>query len=275
MKSNKTADRQRPVIMGIDTIQKVWVFLVWMAVFVPGLSLSAQEVNITGKSNTEVKATGNTINITGGQPGGNNLFHTFGQFNVKNGQTANFDTTTTPNIVNVLGRINGGTPSVIDGKIQVSGSSANLFLMNPAGMVFGAGASLNVPGSFTATTANAIEFGKGNWFHAFDQVTPNTYSALIGNPTGLGFASGVQPGSIFNAANLTTTPGKSITLVGGTVISTGTIKTEGGNITIATVPEGTFVRLSNDGNPLSLDLPMAAADRDLINLLHLYHYPSC
>ncbi|WP_310423433.1 filamentous hemagglutinin N-terminal domain-containing protein, partial [Chamaesiphon sp. VAR_48_metabat_135_sub] len=256
MKSNKKVDHQRPVVIQLDTIQKVWLLLVWMALFVPGLSLSAR-AQITGSNGTSVSTSGNTIDIKDGQPGGNNLFHTFGQFNVNTGQTANF--VTTPNIVNVLSRINGGSPSVIDGKIQVSGSNANLFLMNPAGMVFGAGASLNVPGSFTATTANAIEFGNGNWFNAFDGVTPNNYSALIGNPTGLGFASGVQPGSIFNAANLTTTPGKSITLVGGTVISTGTIKTEGGNITIATVPEGTFVRLSNEGNPLSLDLPMAAA----------------
>jgi filamentous hemagglutinin family protein len=258
MKSNKTADRQHPVVIWFDTIQTFWIFLVWMAVFVPGLSLSAQEVNITGKGNTEVKTTGNTINITGGQTGGNNsnLFHTFGQFNVNNGQTANF--VSTPNIVNILGRINGGNPSVIDGKIQVSGSNANLFLMNPAGMVFGAGASLNVPGSFTATTANAIGFGDGNWFNAFGN---NSYTNLTGNPTSLGFTSGAQPGSIFNAANLTTTPGQSITLVGGTVISTGTIKTAGGNITIATVPGGKLVRLSNDGNPLSLDLPMAAADQ--------------
>jgi filamentous hemagglutinin family protein len=257
MKSNKTADRQCSVVIWLDTIQKVWLLLVWITLFVPGLSLSAR-AQITGTNGTTPTTApdGTTINITGGQPGGNNLFHTFGQFNVNTGQTANF--VSTPNIVNILGRVNGGTPSVIDGKIQVSGSSANLFLMNPAGMVFGAGASLNVPGSFTATTANAIGFGDGNWFNAFGN---NNYTALTGNPTSLGFTSGAQPGSIFNAANLTTTPGKSITLVGGTVISTGTIKTEGGNITIATVPGGKLVRLSNDGNPLSLDLPMAAADQ--------------
>ncbi len=65
-------------------------------------------------------------------------------------QTANF--TAAPNIQNILGRVVGGEASVINGIITVSGS-ANLYLMNPAGIIFGSGASLSVPGSFTATTA--------------------------------------------------------------------------------------------------------------------------
>jgi filamentous hemagglutinin family protein len=259
MKSNQSRDRHPLVVAEINvTTQNRWLLLVSIAGML-GLSLPAQ-AQITGTNGTTVTPVGNTTDITGGQSVGTNptnLFHTFGQFNVGNGQTANF--VATPTIVNVLGRVNGGTPSVIDGTLKVTGgNNPNLFLMNPAGIVFGAGATLNVPGSFTATTATSIEFGKGNWFNAFDQNTPNNYAALLGNPTGLGFVSGVQPGSIFSAANLTTTPGQSITLVGGTVISMGTIKTEGGNITIATVPDNKFVRLSSDGNLLSLDLPVDA-----------------
>ena len=51
---------------------------------------------------------------------------------------------------------------MIDGKLQVTGGNANLFLMNPAGIVFGKGASLDINGAFTATTAKAIDFGNGN-----------------------------------------------------------------------------------------------------------------
>ncbi|HBW56628.1 MAG TPA: hypothetical protein DEF27_02030 [Oscillatoriales bacterium UBA8482] len=57
----------------------------------------------------------------------------------------------TPNIQNILGRINGGSPSFIDGLIQVTGGNSNLFLMNPAGMIFGYPARLDVPASFLAT----------------------------------------------------------------------------------------------------------------------------
>ena len=67
---------------------------------------------------------------------------------------------------------------MINGLLQVTGGNSNLFLMNPAGIVFGQGASLNVPASFTATTANQIGFGN-NLFNAFGD---NNFSALIGNP---------------------------------------------------------------------------------------------
>ena len=76
MKSNKKADRQRLVVIQLDTIQKVSLLLVWMALFVPGLSLSAR-AQITGSNGTSISTSGNTIDIKDGQPGGNNLFHTF------------------------------------------------------------------------------------------------------------------------------------------------------------------------------------------------------
>ena len=78
-----------------------------------------------------------------------NLFHSFTQFCLSEGQTANF--LTNPNIQNIWGRITGGNPSLINGLIKVTGGNSNLFLMNPAGRIFGPNASLNVPGSFNAT----------------------------------------------------------------------------------------------------------------------------
>jgi filamentous hemagglutinin family protein len=71
------------------------------------------------------------------------------------GQIANF--ISTPNVQNILGRINGENASVINGLLQVSGGNSNLFLMNPSGIVFGQNATLNVPAAFTATTANGIQ----------------------------------------------------------------------------------------------------------------------
>jgi len=127
---------------------------------------------------TEVNRSGNILNITGGKRGGNNLFHSFGQFNVQTGEIANF--WTNPAIANILGRVNGGSASYINGLIQVLGGNSNLYLLNPAGIVFGANASLNVPAAFVATTANRVTFPGG----VFDMNTQNV-EGLTGNPLAL------------------------------------------------------------------------------------------
>jgi filamentous hemagglutinin family protein len=208
----------------------------------------------TGGDGTIVNKTGDTFAITGGTPSGTNLFHSFDKFNLtstpSSTQVANFIQPNT-SVQNILGRVTGGQPSSIDGKIQVTGGNANLFLMNPAGIVFGKNASLDVNGAFTATTARSIGFGDSQWFNALGG---NIYPA--GNPDKFAFTN--TPGSIFNASSLQNIQtGKSITLVGGTVISTGDIKTAGGNISIATVQEGKYVRISGDGSILGFDLPVA------------------
>jgi filamentous hemagglutinin family protein len=244
-----------------------------LALFSP-LSLSVQvQAQVTpANDGTGTIVEQRTGNITGGQTTGTNLFHSFQQFDVISGQTANF--VPDAGITNILGRVGGNAPSVVNGTIQVTGN-ANLYLMNPAGLIFGQGAVLNVPGSFVGTTANAIGFGDGKWFNA---VGTNTYEALTGNPTGFAFTT-AQPGSIFNAAKLegvnpspdAATPGNRIgglTLVGGAVVSTGEIKVPGGNVNIATVPGGKFVRISQTGNVLSLELPLQdlnAAQKQAIN----------
>lgn len=210
----------------------------------------AQITSAPDGTNTGVNQTGNTFNITGGTQAGSNLFHSFGRFGLDAGQIANF--LSNPAIANILGRVTGGEPSIINGQIQVTGSNANLFLMNPAGIVFGAGASLNVPGSFTATTANGIGIGS-SWFNA---VGNNNYAALVGTPNSFAFM-GMQPGAIVNAGNLAVGGGQSVTLLGGTVINTGTIAAPGGTVTIAAVPGEKLVRVTQDGSLLSLDLPLA------------------
>ena len=204
---------------------------------------------------TIVQTQNNQLNISGGTQAGRNQFHSFQQFGVNAGQTANF--MSNPNIANIIGRVTGGDASLINGMLKVSGGNANLYLINPAGIVFGKDASLNVPAAFTATTANGIGFGTGNWFNA---IGSNNYATLTANPTSFGF-SGVS-GSIVNAGNLSVTPGQSIALVGGTIVNTGTIVAPGGNITIAAIPGGKMVRIGQAGTVLSLDLPIS--DKALI-----------
>ncbi|MBW4448482.1 MAG: CHAT domain-containing protein [Spirirestis rafaelensis WJT71-NPBG6] len=217
--------------------------------------MQAQIVPAPDGTNTIVTPNGNRIDINGGQLSGDkaNLFHTFSQFGLNAEQIANF--LANPQIQNILGRVVGGDPSIINGKIQVTGSNANLFLMNPAGIVFGSSASLNVPGAFTATTANGINFGS-NFFSASGA---NNYAALIGNPDAFSFSMG-QPGAIFNAGNLTVGEGQNLTLLGGTVANTGSLSAPKGQIIVSAVPGEKLVRLSQPGSPLSLEIqPLTAS----------------
>jgi filamentous hemagglutinin family protein len=232
---------------------------------IAGLSLIANILLVTAKAqaqviaapndaNTSVNQTGDRFNITGGSQAGANLFHSFQKFGLDPAQTANF--ISNPNIQNILGRVVGGDASVINGLIQVTGSNANLYLLNPAGIIFGANARLDVPAAFTATTANGIGFGN-RWLNA---VGTNNYSLLTSNPGDFAFSMS-QPGAIFNAGNLGVNAGQTLTLLGGTVINTGTITAEGGKITIAAVDGEKLVRVSQTGSLLSLALPVETANQ--------------
>ncbi|MEG4069554.1 CHAT domain-containing protein [Microcoleus sp. Pol11C2] len=198
---------------------------------------------------TAVNASGNQFNINGGQRSqdGTNLFHSFQQFGLKDGQIVNF--ISEPNIRNILGRVVGGDASYINGLIQVIGGNSNLFLMNPAGLVFGSNAQLNVPGSFLATTATGIGLGN-NWFQA---VGVNEYAMLIGTPSILNFGT-AQPGAIANFGQLRVTNGQTLALIGGTVFSPGTLSAPSGQIAIASVPGENLVRISQAGHLLSLEI---------------------
>lgn len=218
-------------------------------VLIIGLGTVPANAQITPNGlGTQVNRDGNTFNIHGGTQAGRNLFHSFYQFGLNQGQTANF--WSNPAIANILARVNGGSASYINGLIQVLGGRSNLFLMNPSGIVFGPNASLNVPAAFTATTADRILFPGGS-FHAYGE---NNFANLAGDPIGFAFDR-KDPAAIVNEANLTAT---SVSLVAGQVINTG--KVTANQITIAAVPGENLVRLSQAGQILSLEFnPQQAA----------------
>ncbi|WP_293330397.1 CHAT domain-containing protein [Microcoleus sp. CAWBG58] len=206
----------------------------------------------TGTTITTPGASPSRYDITGGTSSrdGANLFHSFTRFGLNPGETANF--LSNPNIKNILGRVVGGDASLINGLIRVTGGNSNLYLVNPAGIIFGSNARLDVPGSFLATTASGIGFDSG-WFNG---TGANNYAGLVGAPNT--FAFGAQPGSIVNAGDLAVENGQSLTLLGGTVISTGRLSAPGGQITVAAVPGENLVRLSQNGLLLSLEIAPAA-----------------
>jgi len=215
---------------------------------ISGERISAQPiVPANDGTGTIVSPDGNTFNIQGGQLSADqaNLFHSFQQFGLNPDQIANF--LSQPNIRNILGRVVGGDPSIIQGLIRVSGGNTNLYLMNPSGIVFGPTARLDVPANFAATTATSIQFDR----EFFNAIGSNNYSALSGNPNAYVFSS--KTGDIINAGELNLEPGKVLTLIANTVTNTGEISTEGGQVILASMPEPGVVRLSQPGQVLSVE----------------------
>ncbi|MEM9944576.1 MAG: CHAT domain-containing protein [Cyanobacteria bacterium P01_D01_bin.36] len=215
-------------------------------------SVAAQSITpALDGTGTTVTQSQQQFNIEGGQLSatGDNLFHSFQTFQPNVRETVNFETT--PSVQNVFARVRGNQPSVIDGALQISGSQANLFLMNPAGILFGPNATLNLPADFTATTANAIGIGNGDdWFNTKGV---NDYTALVGDATAFAFASS-QPGVVVNEGELSLNEGQQLSMIAGNTINTGTVATSGGGITMAAVPGENIVRLSQEGQLLTLEL---------------------
>ena len=127
--------------------------------------------------------------INGGTRTGNNLFHSFSQFSIPTGSSAIFNNPT--DIQNIFSRVTGNTRSSIDGLIKANGT-ANLFLMNPNGIIFGPNARLNIGGSFLGTTANTIQFADGVKFSSSD-ISSNP---LLTVSLPIGLQMGTTSGSI-------------------------------------------------------------------------------
>lgn len=214
-----------------------------------GASAQADIVPANDGTGTQVNQAGPDYTIEGGTTSSDqqNLFHSFSDFNLLTGERATF--MTTPSMLNVFSRVTGGNPSYIDGLLQVSGSNANLFFMNPSGVLFGANSAINLQGDFNVVTADRLGFANG----FLDAVGTPNYEALVGNPTNFSVSTAV-PGSIVNAGDLAVSPGNSIQLIGGQVINTGTLTAPGGDILITAVEEGQFVRIQQTGQLLNLEV---------------------
>ena len=221
--------------------------LLWVPVS-PG-----QTTSITSSGlNTQVSHVAGQPNydITGGtRPGnGTNLFHGFGDFSVGTNHIANFLNDSGLPTSNILGRVSGGNPSNIFGMIQTTGfGSANLFLMNPAGIIFGPNASLNVGGSVTFTTANYIKLTDGVRFRVLsNSLADGLLSAA--SVAAFGFL-GSHPGAItVQGSQLTVAEGKGLSLVGGDIRMTGgTLSAPGGQINVASLAGRGEARIAPDG----------------------------
>jgi filamentous hemagglutinin family protein len=177
-----------------------------------------------GHESSKVTPTGVKDLIEGGAIRGNNLFHSFSDFNVNTNQQVYF---TNPTVINnILTRVTGNNQSNILGTLGVEGN-ANLFLINPNGIIFGKDATLDIKGSFLASTANAIKFADNTVFSAKD--TSEKPLLTMSVPTGVQWGN-TPTDDLTNNANLNI--GKDLTLSGRNVNITESVLQTGGNLTL-------------------------------------------
>ncbi len=172
--------------------------------------------NITpdGTLGTAVTRSGNVYDITGGTRPGNgpNLFHSFDRFNVGTGDTARFSGPA--GIDHILSRVTGGSQSRIDGQLQVGIAGANLFLLNPAGVLFGPNAKLDVPGSFHVSTADVVRLADGGRLVA-DGSAASVLS--VADPVAFGFLRDNPAGITVQGSILEVPDGENLSIVSGNI----------------------------------------------------------
>jgi filamentous hemagglutinin family protein len=193
----------------------------------------AQHITVDGSlSRTQTLIGPNyTIGANLGRQLGGNLFQSFGQFGLSNGETATFSGPAT--VSNIISRVTGGAPSSINGAVQSTISGANLYMVNPAGIVFGPNGTVNVSGSFHAATADYIRMSDGTRFQA---TNPGGSTLSAAAPAAFGFLN-ARPATItMNGATLGVPSGQTLGLAGGTIsIGGGTLTAPNGAIRVTSV----------------------------------------
>ncbi len=249
--------------------------LLWAA---PATAQIIPDTTLPSNSTVTSIPDSNELLIGGGTPVGNNLFHSFQEFSVPLDITAQFDNVA--EVSTIISRVTGADPSSIEGTLATNGT-ADLLFLNPNGIVFGDQASLNIAGSFVATTAESVEFPNGVTFDADGSSSP---LLEVTTPIGLQFGPNPAPISVkgqtsnfvfnrFVPATRNTTQGLSVgegetlALLGGSVnLDSGLLTAPSGDIQLAAIESGTVEvsRLGNQqGNQLKFNYDSVEAFGDV------------
>jgi filamentous hemagglutinin family protein len=205
---------------------------------------------------------------TDGQTRGGNLFHSFSQFSLSEGESATF--TGAESIQNVIARVTGGQASLIDGALNCDIPGANFFFINPFGVLFGEHTQINVQGSFAATTADYVKLADGGRFDARNPANDILTTAPVSafgflGPTAAPITLESRPVDFDDPPFLTFLPdGKSFWLVGGDIVHDGYfIIAFGGQFTYVSVASAGELGVDLDNSRFVVDTSPFAALGDV------------
>ncbi|MEO0407971.1 MAG: filamentous hemagglutinin N-terminal domain-containing protein [Cyanobacteria bacterium P01_A01_bin.135] len=187
--------------------------------------------------------------ILGGARRGQNLFHSFEDFNVAQGREAVFFSPL--GLTSIFSRVTGPRPSRILGTLGIIGDAApDLFLINPNGILFGPESIVVLPGALNATTADAIQFGERGFFSAANPDLPSPLLTVAPSAYWFTPSAATTPITV-QSTFVGSTQGGDVTLLGGDItIDGGFIGTTGGAIQIAAVAEPGVVERTPQGRLL-------------------------
>lgn len=206
--------------------------------------------------------------IEGGAIRGSNLFHSFRDFNIAEGQSLYFQSSV--GVENIITRVTGDSFSYIDGTLGVLGGNSDVFLLNPNGILFGPNARLDIGGSFVATTAPTVQFGTEGFFSS---TLPDSPPLLSVDPSAF-FFNQVSPAAIINQSTVLLSSGRrglevpdneNLLLLGGDInLIAGGVNASGGRVELGAVSGMGIVELSpDDSSNLRLSYPANLARADI------------
>jgi len=157
---------------------------------------------------------GPDIQITSdlGQIRGQNLFHSFSRFNIQTNESATFSGPAS--VENIISRVTGGNSSYINGRLQSTIDGADLYLLNPSGVMFGPGATLDIKGSFHTSTADYLRFSNDEIFHA--DLSKETILS-VADPEAFGFLSDNPADISLDDSWLWVNEGETLSIVAGNI----------------------------------------------------------
>ncbi len=180
---------------------------------------------------------------------GGNLFQSFREFNIGPGESATF---TAPSTVSrILARVTGGSPTSVDGMLRTSGTTADLYLINPAGILFGVNAQINISHAFFASTADTMKLGSNGSFNA---TSPSNSVLTVDPPSAFGFVS--NRGEVVAQGVKQVLSAPSVSLVAGKISLADTSVNASGHANLLAVTTGRWRFSLNPRVPFSLPPPM-------------------
>lgn len=166
-----------------------------------------------------------------GKQAGANLFHSFSEFNLNADESITF--AGPENINNIITRVTGGNPSNINGRLYSTISNADIYFLNPFGVVFGPNATLNIPGSFHVSTADILYLQDGGKFNATE---PNNSLLTSAAPSAFGFLTHSAADLSIQGSKLAIPSRNTVSIIGGQVkIDQAQVEASSGRLNLASI----------------------------------------